>query len=302
MKKRILITGAGGFVGRHLAEFFARGDYHVTAVCRSKAPSFSKDTDKSIQLLSMDLGETQLANMQCDVVIHAAAVHPNSRITPSITDYLRSNVMATLNVANFARRVRARLFVYLSSVSVYGNVNVCELTEETPLNKPDIYGTSKYAGELILKEYADAFPSLCIRLPGVVGAGSFSPWLGRALNDLILNRPVTIYNPESLFNNVVDLHMMSNFMSSVVSRGLSGFSVVNLAATGPITIRTVIKTLMQHTCSRSKIEVGRDRRASFYINVDKVMNDLMFVPEKTNTILSRFAGTAIEGCKNEIRG
>lgn len=285
---RILITGARGFVGRFLSEsFLAKGDY-VVATYRNTKPVISDASSTQIKLVRVDLSESLRDLESVDVVIHAAAVHPNSRPAPTIDDYIRSNVVATHNLADYAKAIRPRIFIYLSTLSAYGEVMVSELDEDTPINKPEMYGLSKYMGELILREYVNHFPSICIRLPGVIGAGYFTPWLGRVLRKASRNEPIAIYNPDSMFNNVVDLLELHRFISWIIDREFTGFDVFNLAAAEPITIREVIDLIVSLNGSKSQILEQDTSKQSFSIKIDKIRRVFGFDPATTKSIIHRY--------------
>ena len=286
---KILITGAGGFVGRFLFESFLAKGNHVVATYRNTKPCISDISSAGIsKVVRIDLSESLRDLEPVDVVIHTAAVHPNSRPTPTIDDYLRSNILGTRSLADYAKATRPRLFIYLSTISVYGEIGVSELDENAPLNKPDMYGSTKYMGELLLREQVSHFSSICIRLPGVVGAGYFTPWVGSVLRKASRNEPISIYNPSSMFNNVVDLPELWRFISWIIDRGFAGFDFVNLAAAEPIRIREVIELIVSLTGSKSRIQEQDTDKQSFSIKLDKIKRIFGFESDTTKAIIHRY--------------
>jgi nucleoside-diphosphate-sugar epimerase len=297
---KILITGSGGFIGKHLVKTFSKRGYEVIATYRNKKP----EIEGFVKLLKLDLSNRILQGLgPVEVVIHTAAVHPNYYSTPTVNDYINSNIRGTFNLAEYFKSMNLRMFVYLSTVSVYGRVEVDRLTEQTPLNMPDIYGLSKYMGEVLLANYTDHFSTLCIRLPGVVGLGNFTPWLGSVLKSVMENSPIYIYNPDSYFNNVVDLLELDKFLCFVIQGGLKrNFDIVNLSALEPITIREVVQLIVSLANSKSEIIEQPADKNSFSIDNEKLINTFKFEPATTKAIVERYVNETMQKYRKEVRG
>ena len=285
MGLRILITGAGGFIGRYLAGSFAEGDNYIIATYRNSKPNIVNSSSAKIKLVRLDLCENLQGLEPVDVVIHSAAAHPNSTPAPATLDYIQSNVIATLKLVNYCKLIQPKIFIHLSTISVHGQVMVDELDEDVPLHKPDIYGLTKYASELILKEHLSYFPSVCIRMPGVLGPGFFAPWLGTVLEKAGRNEPISLYNPDSLFNNVTDLAEIRRLISLIIDNGSVGFEVVNLAAAEPMRIREAIDIIICLMGSKSRVYEQDTDRNSFSIKIDKLMQFFGFEPATTRSIV-----------------
>jgi len=160
---RILVTGASGFVGgRFIARLRDRPDLILHGAGRRPLP----DPDYT----SIDLSRRFDLAFQPDVVIHAAA-----RAAPwgTAADYERDNVEATRRVIDFCRRQPSppRL-IYVSSSSVfYTSGPQVGLTEDSPIGPRFVnrYAATKYAGELLVREYGG--PWLIVRPRAVFGPG-----------------------------------------------------------------------------------------------------------------------------------
>jgi len=282
---KILITGASGLIGNYLLEYYLK-DNDVIAIYRNSKPRV-QDVSSNIKFIRHDISQDIKGLEHVDIIIHAAA-HTHLITHSTAFDYIQSNIMGTLSLANYAKVIRPRLFIFLSTLSAYGEILADEINEDTPLNKPEMYGLSKYTGELILKEYEDYFPSICIRLPGVVGAGYFTPWIGSVLIKAAKDDPITIYNSESIFNNIVDLSEIQRFISWISDREFSGSDSFNLAANEPITIRKVVDLIVSLTGSQSKIIEQDTNKKSFSIETEKVNQIFGFIPTSTTKIICRY--------------
>ncbi len=284
---RVLVTGTGGFIGWKVALALARGGIDVLAVYRRTRPVVPAEVEDRISLLRRDLAVSLDLEERVDVVVHAAA-HTHLIPNSGCQDYIRNNVLSTLNMAQYARSRQVGLFVYLSTLSVYGTVTVPLLTEQTPLNQPQMYGLTKYMGETILREYRNDVSSVCIRLPGVVDEGYFEPWLGQTLKRALRESRIVIYNGDSPFNNVIDPAGLVKFIRYLADSKFSGFEVVNMAAAEPITVRMVVKTLCAAADSGSEVVDKSSDRASFLIDLSRMQSRFSFLPDTTREIVTRY--------------
>lgn len=285
---KFLITGASGIIGRYLLGDFQSAGHQVVGVYRNNEPTIARDWDDSqVDWIKVDLTDNLADLESVEVVVHAAG-HTNLIPDSTPNDFIQSNVMTTLNLADYAKSTGVRLFVYLSTMSMYGSITGIEVDEEMPLNDPGMYGLSKYIGETILREYAEFFPSICIRLPGVVGPGYFKPWIGSVLQKALINEPISIYNPNSPFNNVVHLSDLARFILGVVESNNSGYKNVNLAADSPMSIRDVVNLIIDLTESKSKVIEKGITGHSFVIKQEKIKEIFSFMPSTTESTIRHY--------------
>ncbi|MBA3945789.1 MAG: NAD-dependent epimerase/dehydratase family protein [Herpetosiphonaceae bacterium] len=176
---KILVTGAAGFIGSHLAEQLValghtvRGvdcftDYYAPALKQRNAHQLQA---KGVSLLVLDLATDDLheAVRDVDVVFHAAAQPGISATTPFQT-YVDNNLTATYRLLQAAQQANhLQGFVYLSTSSVYGaDATGSETTEPRPTSW---YGVTKLAAEQVVLAAArdHGFPACSLRLFSVYG-------------------------------------------------------------------------------------------------------------------------------------
>ncbi len=172
----VMVTGASGFVGRHLCSKLVVDGWQVRAVLRNLAKSL-KSTD-SVTISQLD-GQTSWAEalQDVDVVIHLAAlVHVRSDFSSnSLSVFRKVNVSGTLHLASQAAKAGVKRFIYISSIKVNGELTMLErpFTESDIANPQDAYSMSKFEAEqglLLLAKETD-MEIVIIRPPLVYGVG-----------------------------------------------------------------------------------------------------------------------------------
>jgi len=168
--KKVLITGANGFIGNKLMAHYQAQGIPVVGV------------DLSVNgedIFQGDIGQPETISQllqDCDVVVHTAALVSNSIAD---ADMWRVNVLATRNLIAAAEKHKVRRFVQISSIVAYGNSAEGELDEEQPVHADGgSYVLTKLASEhAVLAATANSPMELVIIRPGdVYGPGS-RPWV-----------------------------------------------------------------------------------------------------------------------------
>ena len=210
----ILISGAGGFVGRALVTELILRDMQVKVAIRSASqfPSI-------VEICAIDTIDAEThwrcALQDLDVVIHLAArVHVMHETTADpLTEFRQVNVLGTLNLARQAAAAGVRRFVFVSSIKVNGEATQpgAPFTADDAPAPLDSYGVSKMEAEQGLREIAlqTGMEVVIIRPPLVYGPGvkanfaAMMRWLKRGV-PLPLS---AIHNHRSLvaLDNLVDL-------------------------------------------------------------------------------------------------
>jgi len=164
---RILVTGAAGFVGRHLIPALIASGHHVRAALRDGAPPANVEEFRHGDLAGEVDWDRAVANV--DAVVHLAGL---AHATDALADerYDRINRDATAKLAQSATRAGLQRFVFVSSIRAQTGPVADHVLNESDVARPtDAYGRSKLAAEgLVL---ASGVPAVVLRPVLVYGRG-----------------------------------------------------------------------------------------------------------------------------------
>jgi UDP-glucose 4-epimerase len=183
-KPVVLVTGASGFVGRHVAPTLAREGWSVRRAVRS---SDGMDDEVVIESIGPETDWTA-ALEGVDAVVHLAARVHHKHEEHAVQLYRNVNIAGTLHLARCAATAGVRQFIFVSTVLVHGRSNEgrSPFSEDDILTPRGLYGMSKAAAEAGLRTLArdSEMKISVIRPPLVYGAGAKGNFalLTRAVN------------------------------------------------------------------------------------------------------------------------
>jgi nucleoside-diphosphate-sugar epimerase len=158
-KPLIALTGATGFVGRHLMEDMSRRGYRLRVLLRSPVPEFTAGEQVLIGDLASPINLAE-AMRGVDFVIHSAGIAHAMSGRPD-DDYRSINREATRTLAHAARHAGVKRFIFLSSVRAQcGPVSDHCVGDDDAPHPTDPYGRSKLEAEQVLAEIGIPFAAL----------------------------------------------------------------------------------------------------------------------------------------------
>jgi NAD dependent epimerase/dehydratase len=164
---RVLVTGAGGFIGSHLVEALVHEGARVVAHVHYRSDGgwgllkhVPQEILEHVDVRPGDVRDAEQlsrAAAGCDVIFHLAALIgiPYSYEAPR--SYVETNVTGTLNVLEAARTHGVRRVVHTSTSECYGTAVSIPMQEDHPLSAQSPYAASKVAADMLAASYARSF-------------------------------------------------------------------------------------------------------------------------------------------------
>ncbi|MBU1346963.1 MAG: SDR family NAD(P)-dependent oxidoreductase [Alphaproteobacteria bacterium] len=170
--RRVLVTGAGGFIGSRLCERLVEAGAQVRALVRYTSDGEAGWLDRSPIRGEIDLRRGDLADRDsvvdavrgCELVFHLGALIaiPYSYLAPE--SYVRTNILGTLNVLQAVRELGVGRLVHTSTSEVYGSAQFTPMTEAHPLVGQSPYSASKIAADKLAESYHRSFETPVVTL------------------------------------------------------------------------------------------------------------------------------------------
>ena len=165
--KKVLVTGADGFIGSHLTEALVRAGYDTRAfVMYNSLNSWgwldhpAEDVQGHFEVVSGDIRDPHgVANAMdgCDAVLHLAALIAIPFSYNSPDSYVATNITGTLNVLQAARHLDTERVICTSTSETYGTAQFVPITEEHPINAQSPYAATKVAADQLALSFQKSF-------------------------------------------------------------------------------------------------------------------------------------------------
>jgi NAD dependent epimerase/dehydratase len=165
--KKVVVTGAGGFIGSHLVEALGAAGAAITAVVRYNSGSLvgnlaflDAEARQAVRVVSGNIEDSDFVYETIkghDIVFHLAALIAIPYSYEAPRSYVRTNIEGTLNVLEAARRFDVARVVHTSTSEVYGTALRTPIDEGHPLQGQSPYSASKIAADKLAESYYRSF-------------------------------------------------------------------------------------------------------------------------------------------------
>lgn len=278
----VLVTGAGGFLGRRLVERFAALGKQVIAVARSPVPPIFA-ASANVKWIEKDIVVDGLKPDEisdADTIFHLAG-KKELGLEHDESLFIKGNEELTLRLIHASAKL-AKKFIFASSQMVYGNPAHVSVTEEFPLlgMESSAYACSKVNTENWLrysqKQHGGLYISL--RFCGFVeGGGSIDYMIDRALR----NEPIELFSKGLVYRDYLPAAKgIDAFVAASSYESNPGFEVFNIGSGAAISTYDMAELICSELASESKLVLSTHPapRADFVFNISKAIQCLAFNP------------------------
>ncbi|MCF6434696.1 SDR family oxidoreductase [Pseudoalteromonas sp. MMG022] len=278
--KTVLVTGATGYKGTVLVPKLLDKGYRVIALDTQWFGNFLPEHD-NLSVIKGDVRQTADVDLEgVDSIIHLASIanDPCGDLDPKLT--WEVSALATMQLADKAKRQGIKQFIYASSGSVYGVKEEEQVTEDLTLEPISEYNKTKMVAERVLLSYADDMTVQIVR-PATVCGLSARMRLDVSVNMLTMqalkNGKITVFGgaqvrPNIHIDDITDLYiyMLENpsKTSGVFNAGFENISIMDIA-----------KMVQEKVECEIEVTPSNDPRC-YRINSDKLLAT-GFIPKKS---------------------
>ena len=282
---RVLVTGAGGFIGSTLVEELLRRGAHVRAFVRYNSrgdigllSTVDPALTRSMEIVSGDLRDpaaVATSMRDIDIVFHLGALIaiPYSYVHPR--EVVETNVIGTVNVLEAARETRPSCVIHTSTSEVYGTAVYTPIDEKHPLQGQSPYSASKIGADKVAESYHRAFgvPVVTVRPFNTYGPRQSA----RAVIPTIITQALSL--PQITLGSLTptrDLTFVTDTVAGFIAAATTDAAIgreINLGINDEISVGDLARKVM-HIVGRSlPIVTSDDRQRPEKSEVERLRSD-----------------------------
>ena len=270
MKKKILITGAGGFIGSNLVEKLLKKNFKVTALVQYNVDNDYGWLDKikfgknKPRIITGDICDNIFVEKICkniDYIIHLAALISIPYSYRSPLSYINTNIVGTTNLLEAARKNKVKHFIHTSTSEVYGSAKYVPIDENHPLNAQSPYAASKISADQICLSFQKSFnmPVTIIRPFNTFGPRqSLRAVIPTILFQAIVKDEIKLGNISSKRDFTFVDDTVSGFIATINKKKTIG-QVINLGTGYEFSIKDVINFASELLNKKIKVKKNNER-------------------------------------------
>ena len=250
--KKVLVTGADGFIGSHLVEELLNQKYKVKAFCLYNSfnswgwlDTLPKEKLDKLEVFTGDIRDpngVRVAMKDCDIVFHLAALIAIPYSYHSPDSYVDTNVKGTLNIIQAARDFNIERVLVTSTSEVYGTAKYVPIDENHPKQPQSPYSASKIGADCMADSFYRSF-----------------------------NLPITIVRP---FNTYGPRQSARAIIPTIITQLLKGFNEIKLGDLTPTRDLLYVKDTVRGFIEIAKVESLIGHECNIATNSEISMQDM----------------------------
>ena len=256
--KKILITGADGFIGSHLIKKLISSEADITALVLSENLKNLNSIKNKIKFVYEDITKKEIIdeiikiNPEC--IFHFAALTKTDNY-PNIREILETNIMSTINIAEAAIRLKKLKRLIFSSTYLVYEDSAELLKEDNNLNPKSSYAISKYTSGKILQKYSakHKLPLIITRLFNVYGENNINNVIFLFAKSSLKNKEIYIDGDGKQLRDFIYIDDVIEALLLITQNDKKPNTVINVGSGEYIKIKELAEKIKNLTKSSSKI-------------------------------------------------
>jgi nucleoside-diphosphate-sugar epimerase len=263
--KKILITGANGFIGAHLTRKLLQEKFEIGILKREKSDlSRIQDIVPYLKCYNGDVRELDsishaFSDFHPDAVMHLVTYYKIEHVASDVPLIADTNIRGTLNLLESAKDTGVGLFVNTSSCAVYRPSNQC-LKESDPIAPQNLYALTKHHSEQECQFYADysGLNSVSLRMFPPFGPGDHKRRLiPHVIQSLLNNRMPDLTTGKQLWDFLYIDDIIEAYLAVIHhSSAIKGHEIFNIGTGVPISVRDMVMEIMNQMDVRGEPRFG----------------------------------------------
>lgn len=251
---KILITGASGFVGSNLCQYFNEKGVDLIKINRKNGFDLSKR------------GWTNgIKTKNIDTIIHMAQSNNHRDFEHKSKEIFDTNVSATQELLEWSRLNGVKRFIYTSSFNVYENKNKPR-KEDSNLNTESFYGLTKLISEQLVSHYSIFFETVILRLNTVYGPKQSKALIPQMIQRLNNNEIIYLAKGEGVILSPIYVMDLSKiFLKLIQSKKKFDNEIINVAGNEVVSLEKIVKVLSDNLILKPKIK-QTDNEIKYFIS------------------------------------
>jgi nucleoside-diphosphate-sugar epimerase len=246
---KVLITGAGGFIGKHLWDNLSQHHYQVVACTTTKMTQHYPAHSRVYPLRLPDQQLDSILNHEKpDWVVHCAGTASVTQSFLNPDKDFKDNVLATESLFKaIAKNSTQTKVIFISSAAVYGDPTELPIREDTPVNPISPYGFHKLMGELISQKYYRLFgiPITILRVSSVYGPGLKKQVLWDIYQKWLSSDTISLYGTGEETRDFIYINDLSYAIHLVMEKSDFKATVLNVATGQEVTVRQLASIIVE---------------------------------------------------------
>lgn len=283
--KKILVTGATGFIGKALVSKLVGSNYQATGLSL-KEGKIGKIKVFALDLLKKDQLKSFFGKNQFDIIVHLAARVPQTSSLVEQKLALKENISSTLNLLEEFAHSGIQKFIYASGVSVLGTPKSDLAVDELTTAKPEsLYTASKFFGEILCEQYGRKTNKdiVILRISAPYGPGQNpNNVIPLFLKSALSGRDIAIYGSGKRQQNFIYIDDVTRAILAAIKQKCSGiYNIGAVRSTNTLDLAKIILKNIPQSKSKIVFSFQDDPQENYRlkVNINKAQKELKFYPK-----------------------